>query len=97
MRQFYIYLLASESRRLYTGVTNDLHARVYQHKHPIGETFGSRHHIHKLVYFEVTRNPRTAITREKQLKAGSRSKKIALINTMNPEWRDLSEDFVATK
>jgi putative endonuclease len=93
MRQYYTYLLASESRRFYTGVTNDLHARVFQHKHPVGDTFASRHRIDKLVYFEVTTNARAAIIREKQLKHWPRPRKIRLIEQHNAGWVDLARGW----
>jgi len=75
---------------LYTGVTNDLLARVDQHKRKINKnSFTGRYNIGKLVYYEVFDAPLDAIVREKQIKAGSRQKKIDLVNSMNPEWKDL--------
>ena len=78
---------------LYTGITNDLRRRVYEHQAKIVEGFTKRYNIHKLVYYEVCQNVESAILREKQIKGGSRAKKIGLINTMNPEWRDLYIDL----
>jgi len=74
---------------IYTGVTNDLSRRVYEHKMKMIEGFTKRYNIIKLVYFENTTNVYEAIKREKQIKAGSRKKKIKLIESMNPEWKDL--------
>ena len=93
MRQYYIYLLASESRRFYTGVTNDLHARVYQHKHPVAETVASRHRIDKLIYFEVTTNPTAAIRREKQIKHWPRVRRVRLVEQHNAGWVDLARGW----
>jgi putative endonuclease len=76
---------------LYTGVTNDLKRRVYEHKTGSGSDFTSRYNVTKLVYYEVGLDVNSAIAREKQIKAGSRQKKIDLINGMNGEWQDLYE------
>lgn len=77
---------------LYTGVTNNLIRRVYEHKEKLIKGFTSKYNINKLVYFEETNNIEAAIKREKQIKAGSRQKKIDLINSMNHGWKDLLED-----
>jgi putative endonuclease len=74
---------------LYTGVTNNLKKRVWQHKQKLVAGFTSQYNVGRLVYYETSRDALSAISREKQIKAGSRRKKIALIETMNPEWRDL--------
>jgi len=74
---------------LYTGVTNYLKRRVYEHKMKMVNGFTKKYNLDKLVYYEIFFDSYNAIVREKQIKAGSRRKKIALINTMNPEWRDL--------
>lgn len=74
---------------LYTGVTNNLKRRVFEHKNDVIDGFTSRYKLHKLVYFEVTNDINAARTREKQIKNGSRQKKIDLINFMNPKWDDL--------
>jgi putative endonuclease len=79
---------------LYVGVTNNLPRRVLQHRQPDPTSFTHRYKITKLVYFEVTTDIKAAILREKQLKAGSRQKKIDLINCMNPKWNDLMEEIV---
>lgn len=78
---------------MYTGVTNDLPNRVWQHKQKETKGFTAKYNIDKLVYCEIFNNPEDAIVREKQIKAGSRARKIELINKENREWRDLSDDF----
>jgi putative endonuclease len=79
---------------LYTGVTNDLLRRVAEHKSgQFVSSFTKKYNVTKLVYFEAGKDVYGAISREKQIKAGSRKKKIGLINSMNPEWRDLSDDI----
>jgi len=79
---------------LYTGVTSDLTKRAFEHKSKvIPNSFTSKYNINKLVYYESFDDPSSAITREKQIKSGSRNKKILLIEGINKEWRDLSEDF----
>jgi len=89
MRQFYVYVLASRSRRLYVGVTNDLLVRLAQHRE--GRCgFTARYRIRRLVYFETTGNVMSAIEREKQIKSWRRAKKVALIAASNPTWDDLA-------
>jgi Predicted endonuclease containing a URI domain len=78
---------------LYIGTTSNLARRVHEHKLGIGGKFTSKYQLTKLVYFECSGDMNAAIAREKQLKGGSRAKKIELINNINPEWRDLSEDW----
>ena len=78
---------------IYTGVTNDLKRRVYEHKEKLIDGFTKKYSINKLVYFEFTSDINSAIKREKQIKAGSRQKKIDLINSMNKEWKDLFNDI----
>src|SRR5262245_24083719 len=93
-RSYAVYILTNpHSTVLYTGVTNNLERRLSEHKANPRSTFTGRYHAHKLVYFELFGAPRFAIAREKQIKAGPRSKKVALIESMNPGWRDLSEDW----
>jgi putative endonuclease len=90
----YVYIMTNKYNTvLYTGVTSDIKRRVYQHKQHIIEGFTKKYKINKLVYYEVTENIEAAIMREKQIKAGSRKKKIQLIINMNPEWRDLYEEI----
>ncbi len=76
---------------LYTGISSRLSGRVFDHKNKVVRGFTSTYNLNKLVYFEVFDTPEGAITREKQIKAGSRKKKIDLINTKNPDWKDLSD------
>lgn len=92
-RLYYVYILASRSRTLYTGVTGDLSRRVYQHKEKAHKGFTSRYYVTRLVYYAVFGDPRLAIAREKQIKAWRRSKKVALINSVNPKWLDISEQL----
>ena len=93
-RRSFIYILTNKYNRvLYTGVTSDLKKRVWEHREKLVDGFTKRYNVTKLVYYEVFADIRDAITREKQIKAGSRQKKIDLIVGMNPEWRDLYEDL----
>jgi putative endonuclease len=94
MRQLYVYILASRSHRLYTGVTDNLEARVRQHRQREA-TFTARYHINRLVYYERLGPPIDAIHREKQIKGWLRSKKIALIESVNPKWIDLAAEWFA--
>jgi putative endonuclease len=79
------------NRVLYTGVSNDLKRRVYEHKEKLAEGFTKKYNVNKLVYYEVCEDIESAILREKQIKGGSRQKKIKLVNSMNKEWGDLYE------
>jgi putative endonuclease len=74
---------------LYTGVTNDLARRVYEHNNGLGSAFVKKYNVHKLIYYEVGDNIQSVLAREKQIKGGSRQKKINLIKSLNPEWKDL--------
>ena len=95
-KQFYIYILTNyKNTVLYTGVTNDLIRRVYEHKEKMIEGFTKRYNINKLVYFEVADCAEAAIQREKQIKGDSRQKKIDLINDKNPEWDDLYDGLTS--
>ncbi len=90
-----IYILSSQPRgTLYIGVTSDLIARVWQHKNNVVEGFTQKYGVHTLVYFELHATMYEAISREKQLKAGSRMKKVVLVETKNPDWRDLYSGLV---
>ncbi len=91
--QYYVYIMTNRSKTLYTGVTNDLMRRVYEHKNKMVEGFTKKYNITELVYFEVTGDVQAAIEREKQIKGWLRSKKIALIESTNPAWKDLSEGW----
>jgi len=93
-KQYCVYIMTNAHNTvLYTGVTNDLARRVYEHKHGLGSLFVKKYNVHKLVYYEVGDNIHSAIAREKQIKGGSRHKKIDLINKLNPEWKDLSVEL----
>ena len=90
-KQYYVYILTNKHNKvLYTGITSDLKRRVYEHKANLISGFTKQYNITKLVYYEIYQDPENAILREKQIKAGSRQKKIDLINTMNGAWLDLS-------
>src|SRR5438132_6744578 len=91
--QYFVYIMTNKSRTLYMGVSNDLERRVYEHKHQLIDGFTSKYKIRFLVYYEMTTDIREAITREKQLKGWIRAKKTALIESVNPEWKDLSEEW----
>lgn len=93
MKQFYVYIMTNKSKTLYVGVTNNLQRRVYEHKNKMIRGFTSKYNITKVVYFEVFNDIESAIKREKQIKGWLRKKKIDLIESMNPEWNDLSEEW----
>ena len=92
-KRYYVYIMANRSRTLYTGVTNDLHRRVYEHKHRLVPGFTQRYNITQLVYYEETPDVKSATARERQIKGWLRSKKVALIEATNPQWRDLSDGW----
>jgi putative endonuclease len=92
--KYYIYIMTNAHHTvLYTGVTNDLARRVYEHKNGLGSGFVKKYNVHKLVYYQIGEDVHSTIAREKQIKAGSRKKKIDLINSLNPEWKDLYEEI----
>ena len=93
-RQYFVYILTSNSGTLYTGMTNNLQRRMYQHKNKLTEGFTAKYNVNRLVYYEIFGDARDAIAREKQIKGWLRKKKIALIESMNPKWQDLSEEWV---
>src|SRR5437899_7930400 len=90
MRVYCVYIMASRSRVLYTGVTNDLARRVNEHKQGLTPGFTSRYRITRLVYFEEFADVRDAIAREKQIKAWTRARRIRLVEGRNPSWQDLA-------
>ena len=93
-KTYYVYIMTNAHNTvLYTGVTNNLLRRVQEHKQGVGSAFTRKYNVHKLVYYESGSDARSAIAREKQIKGGSRQKKIDLINSMNPEWRDLYDEI----
>jgi putative endonuclease len=92
-KHYYVYIMTNRSRTLYTGVTNDLVRRVYEHQHKLVEGFTKKYNITMLVYYEETSDVRAALVREKQIKGWLRAKKVALIESMNPKWDDLSKEW----
>ena len=93
-RTYYVYIMTNKRHTvLYTGVTSNLPKRVWEHKEKAVEGFTKRYNITKLVYYETCSDALGAIAREKQIKGGSRKKKLDLINSMNHEWRDLSDEL----
>lgn len=93
LRHYYVYILTNKSATLYIGVTNNLERRILQHRSGAEKGFASRYRMGKLVYFEVASDALEAIAREKQMKGLTRAKKMALINSVNAEWKDLSEGW----
>ena len=91
---YYVYILSNKYNTvIYTGITNNLERRLYEHKNKINQSFTSKYNIDKLVYFEETTDVKSAIQREKQIKGMSRRKKNRLIDFINPKWNDLSESW----
>ena len=92
-RTYFVYIMSSPSRTLYTGVTNNLERRVFEHKEKKLGSFTARYRVTSLVYYEEFSDIGEAISREKEIKIMLRSRKIELIESMNPEWKDLSEKW----
>ncbi len=93
-RSFFVYIMTNPRKTvLYTGVTNNLPRRVHEHKEKLTPGFASKYNVTDLIYYEMAETAEVAIAREKQLKAGSRRRKIELIKSMNPTWRDLSVEL----
>jgi putative endonuclease len=93
-RHYYVYIMTNKYNTvLYTGVTNDLKKRAWQHREKLVEGFTKRYNVTKLVYFEVFDDVHAAIAREKQIKGGSRQKKVDLVNSVNSRWCDLYDDL----
>ena len=93
-KQYCIYIMTNAHNTvLYTGITNNLVRRVYEHKNGLGGIFTKKYNIQKLVYYEVGDDVNAVIAREKQIKGGSRKKKVELIISTNPEWKDLFEEI----
>ncbi len=91
---YFVYIMTNKHNTvLYTGVTNDIYRRVSEHKEGLTKGFTKKYNVNKLVYVEEFLDPNSAIAREKQIKAGSRQKKIDLIESINPEWNDLYNDL----
>ena len=93
MKNYYVYIMASKSGTLYVGITSDIRKRVYEHKSHLVPGFTDKYEVDRLLYFEVIGDSISAIEREKQIKKWRRQKKVALIDTANPEWKDLSQDW----
>jgi len=92
-RRYYVYIMASRSLNLYTGITDNIFRRALEHKSGNIEGFTKRYNINRLVYYEIFKYVYNAIAREKQIKAWTRAKRIALINSLNPTWEDLAEGW----
>ena len=93
-KQMFVYIMTNKVNTvLYTGVTSNLKRRVYEHKQKLKGKFTARYNVTKLVFYEVFEDSYNAISREKQIKGGSRQKKIDLITVMNPTWKDLLDDI----
>jgi putative endonuclease len=93
MKQCYVYIMSNKTKTLYTSFTNDLHRRVCEHKQKAVKGFTNRYNITMLVYYEEHWEPSQGIEREKQIKGWLRSKKIELIESLNPDWKDLASDW----
>ena len=93
-KKYYVYIMTNKVNRvLYTGVTSNLGKRTYEHKEKLVSGFTKRYNLTKLVYYEIFDDIGSAISREKQIKAGSRQKKVDLVNSMNKDWRDLGDEL----
>ncbi len=94
--QYYVYILASNDNKVvYTGVTNNLRRRVYEHKNSLDKnSFTSKYHVNKLVYYEYTGAVEAAIAREKQIKGWNRKRKNKMVESNNPEWKDLYAEIL---
>ncbi|MDD5337897.1 MAG: GIY-YIG nuclease family protein [Dehalococcoidales bacterium] len=94
-RQYYVYIMTNDTNTVtYTVITNDLIRRIYEHKHKLVKGFTAKYNINKLVYYETGESIESCILREKQIKSWSREAKVALITTINPNWRNLSEEWM---
>jgi putative endonuclease len=93
VKEYNVYIMASRSKTLYTGITNDLERRVYEHENKLIPGFTSKYNVKKIVFYESTTNVDEAIKREKQIKGWLRRKKVSLIELMNPNWDDLSNGW----
>jgi len=96
MHQYYVYIITNKNNNvLYTGVTRDLRRRIYQHKHKVHDGFTDRYNVNKLIYYEILEDPNTAIRREKTVKNLLRRKKIELIKSVNPSFRDIYKEILS--
>jgi putative endonuclease len=95
MEQYFVYILTNKRNNvLYVGITNNLIRRVYEYKNKLISGFTSKYNVNKLVYYESFQSVFDAIKREKEIKGWKREKKVALINSFNPEWKDLYEELI---
>jgi len=95
IKQYYVYLMTNHSNTvIYTGITSNIILRIFEHKNKLVKGFTNRYNINKLVYFEIFDDPENAILREKQIKSGSRQKKLDLIIKHNPQFTDLFSDII---
>jgi putative endonuclease len=94
-KSYFVYIMASRGGVLYTGITNDLERRVFEHKRGLLAGFTKRYNVNRLVHFEEFDQVYDAIAREKQIKAWTRRKRLDLVRSGNPKWKDLSEMWVA--
>ena len=92
-RRYYVYVPTNRTRRLYAGVTNDLERRMYEHKDKLVPGFASKYNLTWLAYYEETSDVMSAIEREKEVKGWRRNRQEAMVESMNPEWRDLSLEW----
>ena len=97
MTEYYVYIMTSRSGTLYAGMTNDLAQRVAEHKQGLGFKFTTDYRIDQLVHYEVFSDVREAFSREKEIKGWSRAKQIALVDSANPGWNDLAEEWLAVE
>ena len=97
MKTYYVYIVSGMTHRIYTGVTNDLERRVFEHKNKMIKGFTKKYNLNQLVYYEETNDINVAISREKEIKGWVRKKKIQLIESVNPKWLDLSEEWETYK
>ncbi|MCX7803547.1 MAG: GIY-YIG nuclease family protein, partial [Meiothermus ruber] len=95
VKTYWVYILASHKRVLYVGMTSNIAKRMYEHRHKLTGGFTARYNVNQLVYYEQTNQVEEAIRREKQIKGWRREKKLELIRTFNPSWRDFSEVFLS--
>jgi putative endonuclease len=93
IKPYWVYIMSGRTKTLYVGVTNDVERRAYEHRHKLVPGFTTKYGLDRLVYFEEHTDVREAIGREKQIKSWRRAKKVALVESLNPRWRDLSLDW----
>ena len=93
MKRYFVYIMSNRFRTIYTGMTNNLERRVYEHKHKVTPGFTSKYNCDRLVYYEETNSVHVAIEREKEIKDWRRSLKVSLVESKNPSWQDLSADW----